>query len=83
MSTSTAAGQNPARAASLTARVRSAMRDLAGRAHARGDTYAQAMGWTVTVTHGVLGLDGRNYRDARFTTLRPASDRATRERLPA
>jgi hypothetical protein len=53
--------------------VRIALQKLGNRAHARGDAFALAAGWTVTMTHGPLGLSGRTYRDPRFGARRSAT----------
>jgi hypothetical protein len=67
MSTSTATAACPARGRTSARRVRDALTALSARLHARGDTRARDMGWTVTVMPGPLGLAGRCYRDPRFS----------------
>jgi hypothetical protein len=39
---------------------------VSDRAHASGDTYAAAQGWTVTASTGRFGFGARTYRDPRF-----------------
>ena len=57
-----------ARSGGLAGRLGAALRRLSDRAHAGGDDRARAMGWAVTPVPGPLGLNGRAYRDPRFST---------------
>jgi hypothetical protein len=59
----------------LTARLRAALTTLSDSAHDAADARAQAAGWTATPIPGPLGLDGRTYRDPRFTTRQAAASR--------
>lgn len=46
---------------------------ISDRAHANGDAYAVAQGWTVTGSTSRLGFGDRTYRDPRFDSLRRLS----------
>jgi hypothetical protein len=46
---------------------------MSDRAHANGDAYAVAQGWTVTASTGRFGFGTRTYRDPRFDSLRRQS----------
>ena len=59
---------------------------LSDRLWAEDDAFARQAGWTITKTRGRFGLQGRVYRDPRFsqrraratTTARPAKAPAAR-----
>lgn len=46
--------------------VRGGQQQLSDRAHAAGDAYATAHGWTITPGKGTFGMGTRTYRDPRF-----------------
>jgi hypothetical protein len=46
--------------------IRSRQQQLSDRAHAAGDAYAVAHGWTIAHGKGPLGMGDRTYRDPRF-----------------
>jgi hypothetical protein len=48
--------------------IRTRQQALSDRAHAHGDVYAVAQGWTVTASTGRSGFGTRIYRDPRFDT---------------
>jgi hypothetical protein len=50
--------------------VRCRQHELSARKYAAGDEEARRHGWTVTLTTGRFGFEGRSYRDPRFDDRR-------------
>ena len=65
MSIRTFAGR-PASRKTPARHVRAVLTVLSDRLHAASDQDARDLGWTVSVTPGPLGFNGRSYRDPRF-----------------